>query len=67
MAEFRRPSAVGERERSVRETADAPSARAANQVPMGRWLIEHTPRGSDPLVSAPRSTERSIPFIRQDR
>ena len=67
MAEFHGSSAAGKRERFVGETADAPSARATNQVPMGRWLIEHTPRGSDQLVPAPRSSERSIPFIGRNR
>ena len=65
MAETEGPQTIGKRKPFVVVSAEAWSA--ANEEPLGRWLIENTPRGTPLLVPAARSSKRSIPFIDEDQ
>ena len=48
-------------------TAERQPAQAPPRKPMGQWLVENMPRGTDLEIPRRRDPEREIPFITQDR
>ncbi len=65
LAESEGPQRIGTRRPFIVVPADAWYARASPPKPLGQWLIENVPRGTN-LEIPDRSSNRPTPFIDED-
>ena len=63
LAEAEGPQRIGARRSFVIVPEQLWRDRAPPRKPLGQWLIENTPRGTDLDVPARRDSGREIPFI----
>ena len=64
LAEEKGPQHIGMRKSFVVVAAGEWYAARPQRKPMGKWLIENLPRGTNLDVSISRASERQIPFVR---
>ena len=62
LAEVEGPQTIGTRRPFVVVPADTWHAKTASRKPLGQWLIENVPRGTN-LEAPDRRSNRPIPFI----
>ena len=62
LAETEGPQRIGARKPFVVVTAAAWEEKSPPRKPLGRWLVENVPRGTN-LEAPDRSSNRKIPFI----
>ena len=62
LAEEEGPQLVGRRRTFVVVPAAEWYAKTQPRPPMGRWLLENMPRGTNPDASADRRSRREVPF-----
>lgn len=63
LAESEGPQRIGARRSFVLVSEQLWREREPPRNPLGRWLIENTPRGTDLEAPARRDSAREIPFI----
>ena len=63
LAETEGPQRIGVRKSFVVVPADVWQKRAAPRKPLGRWLIENAPRGSNLETPSRDDENREMPFI----
>ena len=62
LAEVEGPQTIGTRRPCVVVPADTWYAKAAPRKPLGQWLIENVPRGTNLEIPSRHEPERAIPF-----
>jgi len=65
LAEVEGPQTIGTRRPCVVVPADTWYAKTAPRKPLGQWLVENTPRGTDLEIPSRRGSGRKIPFINE--
>ncbi len=65
LAETEGPQRIGARRPFVVVPADYWDAKTRVRKPLGQWLVENAPRGTN-LEVPDRSSNRTIPFIEED-
>lgn len=63
LAEFEGPQRIGARKAFVVVPARVWAEKESQRKPLGRWLIEHTPRGAELAIPSRRERGRTIPFV----
>ena len=63
LAESEGPQQIGIRNPCVVVPADAWYAKAPQRKPLGQWLIENVPRGTNFEIQRDRDSRREIPFV----
>ena len=63
LAEKEGPQRIGVRKPFVVVPERVWKTRSSEQVPLGRWLVENTPRGTDLEIPDRRESNRKIPFV----
>ncbi len=63
LAEVEGPQTIGTRRPCVVVPADTWYAKAPPRKPLGQWLVENTPRGTELKIPSRRESRRKIPFI----
>ena len=63
LAEEQGPQRIGTRRPFVVVPASVWSQKAQPRQPLGQWLVENTPRGTNLEVPGGRRSRREIPFI----
>ncbi len=70
LAETEGPQRIGARRPFIVVPAEAwdakPQPPGKEPMPLGKWLVENTPRGADLEIPRSRSSSRKIPFIDYD-
>ena len=66
LAETEGPQRIGARRPFIVVPADAWYAKTEPRKPLGQWLVENTPRGTNLAIPSSRSSSRKIPFIDND-
>lgn len=62
LAEVEGPQTIGTRRPCVVVPADTWYTKTAPGKPLGQWLIEHIPRGTNLEIPSRHEPERAIPF-----
>lgn len=62
LAEVEGPQQIGLQRPCVVVTTDAWHAQTSPRVPLGRWLIDNVPRGTNLVVPRDRGSQRDAPF-----
>ena len=57
------PQRIGTRRPFVVVPEHVWQARAPEPMPLGQWLVENTPRGTNLEIPSSRKSSRKIPFI----
>ena len=65
LAESEGPQRIGARKAFIVVPARVWAEKEAQRKPLGRWLIEHTPRGADLAIPSRRERGRKIPFVNE--
>ncbi len=65
LAEVEGPQTIGTRRPCVVVPADTRYAKTVPRKPLGQWLVENTPRGTDLEIPSRRGSGRKIPFINE--
>ncbi len=65
LAEVEGPQTIGTRRPCVVVPADTWYAKTAPRKPLGQWLVESTPRGTELEIPSRRESRRKIPFINE--
>ena len=65
LAETEGPQTIGTRRSFVVVPAEAWYAKTAPRKPLGQWLVENTPRGTELEIPSRRESGREIPFINE--
>ena len=65
LAETEGPQTIGIRRPCVVVPAATWYAKAAPRKPLGQWLIENAPRGTNLEIPSRRGSGREIPFINE--
>lgn len=65
LAEVEGPQTIGTRRPCVVVPAEAWYAKTAPRKPLGQWLVENTPRGTELEIPSRRESGREIPFINE--
>lgn len=65
LSEEQGPQRIGARKSFVVVPAHVWDRRQSPQEPLGQWLVENVPRGTN-LGSPDRSSDRPIPFLDED-
>ena len=66
LAESEGPQQIGIRNPCVVVSADAWRAQTPRRKPLGQWLIENVPRGTNLDIPRDRASQREIPFVHGD-
>ena len=66
LAESEGPQRIGIRNPCVVVSADAWHAQTPRRKPLGQWLIENVPRGTNLEIPRDRASQREIPFVHED-
>ena len=67
LVETEGPQEVGVKRRFVIVPADAWYDKTPKRMPLGKWLVENMPRGTNLEIPKDEGPERPIPFIDEDR
>ena len=62
LAEAEGPQRIGTRKPFVVVTAEAWEEKSPPRKPLGRWLVENVPRGTN-LEAPDRRSNRKVPFV----
>ena len=65
LAETEGPQCIGARKPFIVVPAQVWAERESPRTPLGRWLIENTPRGTNLEIPSRHDRGREIPFINQ--
>ena len=63
LSETEGPQRIGARKSFIVVPADVWAEKEPQRPPMGKWLVENMPRGTNLEVPIDRSSSREIPFI----
>lgn len=63
LAETEGPQRIGARRPFIVVPEHVWQSRAPEPMPLGQWLVENTPRGTNLEVPSRRGSRRRIPFI----
>lgn len=63
LAESEGPQRIGARKAFVVVPAEVWAEKESQRKSLGRWLIDHTPRGADLAIPSRRERGRTIPFV----
>ena len=66
LAETEGPQHIGVRKSFVLVPAELWEAKKPPKKPMGQWLLENMPRGTNIPIPERRESKRKIPFIEDD-
>ena len=66
LAESEGPQQIGIRNPCIVVPAEAWDAKSRQCKPLGKWLVENTPRGVNLDVPRDRASQREIPFVHED-
>jgi hypothetical protein len=66
LAETEGPQRIGAWRPFIVVPADAWYEKTQPHKPLGQWLVENTPRGTNLAIPSSRSSSRKIPFIDND-
>lgn len=65
LAESEGPQRIGARKSFIVVPAKVWAEKEAPRKSLGRWLIEHTPRGDELEIPSRRESGRKIPFVNE--
>ena len=63
LSETEGPQRIGARKSFIVVPADVWAEKEPQRPPMGKWLVENMPRGTNLEVPIDRSSSRELPFI----
>ena len=63
LSETEGPQRIGARKSFIVVPADVWAEKEPQRPPMGKWLVENMPRGTNLEVPSDRSSRREVPFI----
>ena len=63
LSETEGPQRIGARKSFIVIPAEVWEEKEPQRPPMGKWLVENMPRGTDLEIPADRDSDREIPFI----
>ncbi len=66
LAEEEGPQRIGVRKPFVVVPAEVWDAKAEPRMPLGKWLVENTSRGTNLEIPRDRGSRRKIPFVDYD-
>lgn len=66
LAETEGPQHIGARRSFVVVPAEAWYAKTPPRQPLGQWLVENVPRGTNLELPGDRKSHRNIPYIDED-
>ncbi len=65
LAESEGPQRIGARKAFIVVPAQVWAEKETQRKSLGRWLIEHTPRGAELEIPSRRECGRTIPFVNE--
>ena len=65
LAESEGPQRIGARKAFIIVPARVWAEKESQRKPLGRWLIENTPRGAELAIPSRRERGRTIPFVNE--
>ena len=66
LAEEEGPQRIGERKSFIVTAERVQEKRAPELMPLGKWLVANTPRGTNLEIPSRRGSSRKIPFIDEE-